>query len=70
MVTDGMMMEKAKSLAVLLGLEEFKASSGWLQNFKKQHDLLRQNAHGESNSANTSGVVASWAVQKIIKDRN
>lgn len=64
-------MEKAKHLAVLLGIGEFKASPGWLQNFKKRHGLLRRNAHGESNSADTSGVeLARRAVPKIIEDGN
>ena len=68
-VLDQMMMEKAKQLAVVLGVEEFKASPGWLQNFKKRHGLLRRNAHGESNSADTSGVeLARRAVPKIIED--
>ena len=43
-VVDQMMMEKAKRLAVLLGIEEFKASPGWLQNFKKRRFSLRRNA--------------------------
>ena len=70
-VLDGMMMEKAKHLAMLLGIGEFKASSGWLQNLKKRHGLLRRNAHGESNSADTSGVeLARRAVPKIIEEGN
>ena len=70
-VLDQMMMEKAKDLAVLFEIEAFKASNGWLQNFKKRYFLQRRNAHGESNSADLSGVeLARRAVPKIIDDGN
>ena len=70
-VLDGMMTEKAKGLAASLGLQDFKASKGWIQNFKRRHGLQRQNVHGESNSADTTAVdLARRAVPKIIEDGN
>ena len=48
-VVDVMMMKKAKHLAMLLGIEDFKDSLTWLQYGKKKHGLYRRNAHDESN---------------------
>jgi hypothetical protein len=31
--------------------EKFKASNGWLDNFKKRHNLKQYNIHGEVSSA-------------------
>ncbi|CAG8550964.1 16826_t:CDS:2 [Dentiscutata heterogama] len=49
-------LEKALSLwaqefANLLGISKFKASDGWLSNFKKRIGLHEFNHHGEASSA-------------------
>lgn len=42
--------EKAKQFALSLGIPNFSASNGWLEGFKKRHDLVFKKICGESNS--------------------
>ena len=37
--------------AFLLGENNFKGSNGWVDNFKKRHNLRQYNIHGEAASA-------------------
>ena len=52
MLTDGLLQLQAKKFAELLDISEvdFKASHGWLDQFKKRHDIRRFRIHGESES--------------------
>ncbi|XP_049316861.1 tigger transposable element-derived protein 4-like, partial [Bactrocera dorsalis] len=43
--------EKAKEFAVALGRENFSASVGWLDKFKKRHNIAQMSICGESASA-------------------
>lgn len=43
--------EKAKNFSVLLGIEDFKASEGWLTKFKQRHNIKQYLKQGESGSA-------------------
>lgn len=43
--------EKAKEFAVALGREDFSASVGWLDKFKKRHNIVQMSVCGESASA-------------------
>lgn len=36
-------LDKAKSFAQLLGINDFKGSNGWVSNFKKRHNLKKYN---------------------------
>ena len=51
-LTDGLLQLKAKKFAELLNISEtdFKASHGWVDRFKKRHDIRRFRIHGESES--------------------
>src|SRR3989440_1894227 len=51
-LTDGLLQLKAKKFAELLNISEtdFKASHGWVDRFKKRHDIWRFRIHGESES--------------------
>lgn len=51
-LTDGLLQIKARKFAELLGISEddFKASHGWIDRFKKRHDIRRFRIHGESES--------------------
>ncbi|KAG0439345.1 Tigger transposable element-derived protein 6 [Dictyocoela muelleri] len=46
----------AKRIANRLDITTFKASNGWIENFKKRHDLTFKNISGESNSADMTSV--------------
>jgi hypothetical protein len=70
-VQDSLLVKKARELAGKLGLteEEFGASNGWLEGFKKRHNIKSYSLHGESGSASGSGVlVAKGAVPAIIEE--
>lgn len=43
--------EKAKEFAVALGRDDFSASVGWLDKFKKRHNIVQKSLCGESASA-------------------
>ncbi|CAG8763913.1 15090_t:CDS:1, partial [Dentiscutata heterogama] len=51
-LSDAMMIEKAKLLADELGVPEGKLyfSSGWLQKFKKRNRICQIKLHGEAGS--------------------
>ncbi|CAG4979095.1 unnamed protein product [Parnassius apollo] len=44
--------EKAKEFSKSLGHSSFRASNGWLTNFKKRHELVFRKICGESASVN------------------
>ena len=51
--------EKARAIASRLGVEDFKASNGWLDRWKKEHHLRKMTISGESGEV--SGLtVDSW----------
>ena len=50
-ITDGILSTKALSFAFLLKEDKFKGSSGWVDNFKKQHNLKQYIIHREAASA-------------------
>src|SRR5437764_4221599 len=50
-LTESILTTKALDFAVLCNEEKFKASNGWLDNFKKRHNLRQYNIHGEASSA-------------------
>ena len=50
-ITDDILSTKALSFAFLLKEDKFKGSSGWLDNFKKRHNLKQYVIHGEAASA-------------------
>ncbi len=47
-LNDGLLMEKASSIAQKNSIKEFKASQGWLNRFKSRHNLTLKALHGES----------------------
>jgi len=50
-ITDSILSAKALSFAFLLNEDKFKGSNGWVDNFKKRHNLKQYNRHGEAASA-------------------
>lgn len=50
-ISDSILSTKALEFAFICKEEKFKGSSGWVDNFKKRHNLKQYNIHGESASA-------------------
>ncbi|GBC42405.2 tigger transposable element-derived protein 4-like [Rhizophagus irregularis DAOM 181602=DAOM 197198] len=50
-INDDILSSKALELAFLCGEDKFKGSNGWVDNFKKRHNLRQYNMHGEAASA-------------------
>ncbi|XP_029657537.1 major centromere autoantigen B-like [Octopus sinensis] len=46
-LNDEIILSKATEIAALNGLFEFKASKGWLEKFKKRHNVKLRIFHGE-----------------------
>ena len=51
--------EKAKEIASKFGFSDFKASNGWLDRWKKKHNVKRMTISGESGDVSGS-TVSSW----------
>ena len=56
---------QAKVIAFKLGIENFTASPGWLQNFKKRNDITFRKICGESESADPI-IESNWQ-EKVPK---
>lgn len=57
---DGTLLkEKSKIFATKLGLQNFSASNGWLEGFKRRHGISFKKAAGESKSVD-QGVCNQW----------
>lgn len=54
-----LLKEKARDFATKLGVQNFSASNGWLEGFKRRHDIAFKKAAGESNSVD-QGVSNQW----------
>jgi hypothetical protein len=50
-ITDDILSTKASEFAFLCKEDKFKSSGGWVDNFKKRHNLKQYNMHGEASSA-------------------
>ena len=49
-------LNAAKKFAQLQGVEDFKASDGWLFRFKRRHGLSNRKVHGEALDCDESGL--------------
>ena len=69
LISDRLLVEKARELAQKLSIADFKASDGWLAKFKKRHNIKLQRPHGESGAADLEGVdVAQKVIPLIISE--
>ena len=55
-ITDNILQTKALEFAFLCKEDKFKGSIGWVDNFKKRHNLQKYNIHGEAASAPTQDL--------------
>ena len=49
-ITDNILVTKALEFALLCQEEKFKGSSGWIDNFKKRHNIKQYTMHSEAAS--------------------
>ena len=69
LISDRLLVEKARELAQKLSIADFKASDGRLAKFKKRHNIKLQRPHGESGAADLEGVdVAQKVIPLIISE--
>ncbi|XP_034939464.1 tigger transposable element-derived protein 6-like [Chelonus insularis] len=54
-----LLKEKSEEFATKLGIQNFSASNGWLEGFKRRHDIDFKKAAGESKSVD-QGVCNHW----------
>lgn len=54
-----LLKEKSKEFAIKLGIQNFSASNGWLEGFKRRHDIAFKKVAGESKSVD-QGVCNHW----------
>ncbi len=68
-VQQALVQEKALELAKMMNIENFKASNGFFQKFKKRNNVYLKTLHGESTSV-PEEVVKEWEEKllEIIKD--
>ena len=71
LITDSLIVEKAKALAEKLHSEDFKASDGWLWRFRQRHNIKLQRPRGGSGAADQQGIeTACTVIGKIITQLN
>jgi hypothetical protein len=64
-----LIQEQALKFAKDLGVDQFKASNGWLQSFLKRHNIVFRTMSGESGDVNVR-IVSEWKskLPNLIKD--
>ena len=65
-VNGPILMAKAGEFAKELGIEGWSCSAGWMDRFKKCHNIVFKNTCGESASVDTSKTV-SWTNEILPK---
>ncbi|XP_065284391.1 tigger transposable element-derived protein 6-like [Dermacentor albipictus] len=63
-LSGSIVQQKALNYACLLGIDDFKASIGWLNRFKARHNIVGKVLCGESMSADVDGA-AAWKASNM-----
>ena len=68
-ISGPLIQEQALKFAKDLGVDQFKASNGWLQSFSKRHNIVFRTMSGESGDVNVT-IVSEWKskLPNLIKD--
>src|SRR5829696_7044381 len=70
-LTDDILSTKALEFAFLLKEDKFKGSNGWVDGFKKRHNLKQYNIHGEAMSAPLENLSTMREdLRQTLKDYN
>jgi hypothetical protein len=70
-LTDDILSTKALEFAFLLKEDKFKGSNGWVDGFKKRHNLKQYNIHGEAASAPLENLSTMREdLRQTLKDYN
>ncbi|XP_025205101.1 tigger transposable element-derived protein 6-like [Metopolophium dirhodum] len=64
-ISGPILQTEAMKLAEKMNVNDFKASNGWLEKFKKRHDIVWKQVSGEANDVNQE-TVEEWK-QKISR---
>ncbi|KAK3863153.1 hypothetical protein Pcinc_031030 [Petrolisthes cinctipes] len=59
-VTGPMIQQQALSYATDLGMVDFKASNGWLEAFKKRHNIGQSRSCSGENTSLDSDIISEW----------
>ena len=62
-----LVMEKANKIAAKLGVLSFKANTGWLDRFKKRHNISWRVISGESDSVDPLTIMETRSLQSHRK---
>ena len=65
-VSGTMLKEEATIIAEKLGITGFAASNGWLESFKRQHNIGNMKVSGEAGGVRQD-TVESWSEKKSRK---
>lgn len=68
-ISGSVLQQKALDYACMLGIDDFKASTGWLTRFKARHGIIAKVLCGESAASDTNSAAtwASSALPEILK---
>jgi hypothetical protein len=65
-ISGSLLKEKALHIATRLGIEDFKASNGWIDDFKQRHSVVYKTVSGECKSVDSS-TVEEWRKEQLLK---
>jgi hypothetical protein len=65
-ITGTLLREKVLHIATRLGIEDFKASNGWINGFKQRHGVVYKTVSGECKNVDSS-TVEEWRKEQLFK---
>jgi hypothetical protein len=65
-ISGTLLRERALLIATRLGIEDFKASNGWINCFKQRHSVVYKTVSGECKSVDSS-TVDEWRKKQFSK---
>jgi hypothetical protein len=65
-ISGTLLREKALHIATRLGIEDLKASNGWINSFKQRHSVVYKTVSGKCKSVDPS-TVEEWRKEQLLK---